>query len=52
MSAWECSGFERNEKGETWIIWECQNCGQEVAAGLQPPDVPCPYCGAGKKEEP
>ena len=47
---WENSGFERNEKGEVILIWECIKCGYEVGAGLNPPPIPCPHCNKENNE--
>ncbi len=51
-SLWECSGFERNEKGEVWLVWECANCGTEVLGALNPPTAPCPNCHKTVQEAP
>lgn len=50
MSLYECSGFERNDKAEVTIFWECQKCGYEIAGGLDRPEIPCPCCGAQDDE--
>ena len=48
---WLDSGFDRNEKGEVFIYWECNECGFGIIGnGLQKPVCKCPYCGKGPED--
>ena len=45
---WINSGFDRNEKGEIVIYWQCSECGFEGhGVGMMKPVCACPNC---KKE--
>lgn len=48
---WECSGFERDGNGRVVLLWECKQCGYEVGGGMNPPDIDCPHCKAGRGED-
>lgn len=42
---WINTGFERNEKGEVVIYWECSECEFEAfGVGMQKPVCACPIC--------
>ena len=42
---WINAGFNRNEEGDCWLIWECSDCGFQGLGGINPPKVNCPECG-------
>ena len=49
MERWINVGFDRNEKAEVRLIWECTQCGSQFYGGMEPPRCECPECKRRKE---